>query len=418
MTLCANGKFIRNNDRYKSYKGQLLIYNLIVGRIQNYIPRYCYIMAKNWKIDSTVNFDEGFSCYDLLGVVDYKTFDNKYIELTKDAIDWVREVRTKGHNWDPYNPHINNMCCNSSNNIDEPWSEIKRDILKHTKDITSIWKLTPTHRNIARSKYIYKYTDTRLTTELLELSDTKTTKTIDKILKINQQNKINIMPDKIKNKIFDWHKSYPTDFYIDFETINTAFINSTVDLNNTQPFKDLIFMIGIGFIVNDTFNYMCLTADEISEKEETKLVSEMIKFINRTSKRLDNLNNYNIRLFHWSNAEVNHFDRVINKNGDLINLIKEDFIWVDLCKIFTDTPIVVRGATTFKLKDIASAMYSLNLISTTWDGELTSGYSAMLSASQYYKNKNEQIINTITDYNLVDCKVMYDIVKYLRNNKF
>ena len=33
MTLCANGKFIRNQDRYRAYKGQLLIYNLMGGMI-------------------------------------------------------------------------------------------------------------------------------------------------------------------------------------------------------------------------------------------------------------------------------------------------------------------------------------------------------------------------------------------------
>ena len=189
MTLCANGKFIRNQDRYRAYKGQLLIYNLMVGMIQKFIPRYCYIMAKNWKIDSTINPSCGNSCYDLLGVIDYRTFDNKYIKMTQNAIDWVRRVRNYGDKWDIYNPHINELCLNASNTIDDKWSSVKREILQNTQDISCVWNLSPEHRNKAREQDIIKYTDPRLTTDILGLSQNNNrTKVIQEILKINQQN--------------------------------------------------------------------------------------------------------------------------------------------------------------------------------------------------------------------------------------
>ena len=423
MTLCANGKFIRNNDRYKAYKGQLLIYNLILGRIQNFTPRYCYIMAKNWKIDSKINYASGNSCYDLLGVVDYKTFDNKYIQSTKEAIDWVRQVRREGNNWDIYNPHINNMCLNASNNIDDKWTDVKKDILKQTKDITCVWMLNPQHRNKARELGITQYTDPRLTTNLLELSDTKTTKVIDNILKINQQNIVNILPDKITNKTLNWHKTYPTDFYIDFETINRTLLLKSEDINitETNSFEDIIFMIGIGYIQNNQWNYLSLTADTITIQEEDKLIKEMIKFIIKQKNTLDPNNKYPIRLFHWSPAEQTHFNRVMDRNDRLLNILYNyDIHWIDLCDIFIKTPIVVRGATTFKLKDIANAMFSLNLITTHWTNSINSGFNAMLSAADYYRNNNNNhdIITEIEEYNMIDCKVMWDITAYLRLNKF
>jgi hypothetical protein len=51
MSLCVDGKTIRNEGRYKAYKGQLLIYNTILGEIQDYVPKYSYIMPKSWHID-------------------------------------------------------------------------------------------------------------------------------------------------------------------------------------------------------------------------------------------------------------------------------------------------------------------------------------------------------------------------------
>lgn len=422
MTLCANGKFIRNNDRYKAYKGQLLIYNLIIGKIQNYIPRYCYIMAKSWKIDSTINYSQGYSCYDLLGVIDYKTFDNKYIKLTQQSIDWVRNVRNNGHNWDIYNPHIDEMCLNASNTIDDIWTDVKKEILKQTKDITCVWMLSPEHRNKARKLGITKYTDPRLTIKILGLSNNHTSNVIDNILKINQQSTYNILPLKIKNKILDWHKTYPTDFYIDFETINqTLLIKEVSNINDNSNFSDFIFMIGIGFIENDEWKYFNLTADTITTTEENQLLKEMVKFIIKHKNKVDPEDKYPIRLFHWSPAEKTHFTRVINRNDKILDtILNYDILWVDLCDIFIKTPIVVRGATTFKLKDIANSMFSLNLIPTSWTNSLNSGLNAMLSAAEYYRNdlKEKNIIIEIEEYNMIDCKVMWDIVKYLRLNNF
>ena len=37
-------------------------------------------MGKNWKICSTYEPEDGYSCFDLAGVIDYHNKDNKYIE--------------------------------------------------------------------------------------------------------------------------------------------------------------------------------------------------------------------------------------------------------------------------------------------------------------------------------------------------
>ena len=144
----------------------------------------------------------------------------------------------------------------------------------------------------------------------------------------------------------------------------------------------------------------------------------MINFFIKQKKLLDPEDKYPIRLFHWSHAEQTIMEKIFQRHPRLLKLWDEYFAWVDMCDIFVKTPIVVRGAVTFKLKDIAKAMFSLNLITTTWTSDINSGFAAMQSAAEYYRNKNSNVMNDIEEYNMVDCKVMWDIVKYLRLNNF
>ena len=91
--------------------------------------------------------------------------------------------------------------------------------------------------------------------------------------------------------------------------------------------------------------------------------------------------------------------------------------------MFKREPIVVKGALRFKLKTISKALYKLGLISTSWDSnnECSSGLVAMALANDIYKNNKvvtEEIesMKKIIYYNEIDCKVLWDILKYLRTN--
>lgn len=89
-----------------------------------------------------------------------------------------------------------------------------------------------------------------------------------------------------------------------------------------------------------------------------------------------------------------------------------------MCKVFIDEPICVNGSKKFGLKDIASAMSKHKLININWNKcKIGDGFSAMIQAINYYHNKinNKKIINDIIKYNKIDCKIVYEIVTYLRN---
>ena len=426
MTLCVDGETIRNDGRFKSYKGQLLIYNYILGKIQGYTPSCAYIMSKNWKIDSKNDPQEGFSCLDLVGKINYKVRDNIYIKKTYDAIEWIHKVRQNGLLYTPLNPSIKEMCVNMSNTNDAPWVDTKKEIVKQTKDITAIWNITNTHRDVVFDKGIKRWDQDDCNSQSLGINnDGKKSVIINKILEINRQNQYKIMPYKlkdIKDNRFNWQKKFPTDFYIDFETLSTTLGNQEdMNIHNNRNESQIIFMIGVGYYQNNDFIYKVFTMNDLSIEEEYRILYEFKDFIDVKSRELDSKEKYNTRLFHWSHAEKTMLENAFCRHHNLLKQWENYIEWIDLCDIFINEPIVVKGALCFKLKEIGNAMYSNGLINTYWDtSEMSDGISAMTAGIQFYQKQNKteedhKIFKSIIKYNKIDVKILYDIVTFIRS---
>lgn len=423
MTLCVDGKTIRNEGRIKAYKGQLLIYNTILGELQNYTPSCAYIMPKSWNIDKKGAEREGYSCYDVLGVVDFQNRDSNFVDDTIKAINWVRDVRENGSGWSPLHPHIPEMCCNASNTNDEPWGEVKKRIMDETHDITRVWMIAPEHRNRAFKKRIRRWDDKKCTTDALGIvtSNSPRRRTIDEILRINQQDRDVIRPRGIHNitdNRCNWHNRYPTDFYIDYETINEAFIKleDRINIHNGKLLSGYIFMIGVGYVFDGEWTFKSFTCQNYTLAEEVRIVSEFRDFITEEKKRLDPNDEYPVRFFHWAHVEKtlleSFFSRSCTRWANY-----DEIRWVDMCSVFTSNPIVVKGALTFKLKDIAKALHRASLIETSWsDDKMSDGMMAMTAAIDYYfSDKNKDVMRSIERYNMIDCKVIWEIVECLRS---
>jgi len=157
----------------------------------------------------------------------------------------------------------------------------------------------------------------------------------------------------------------------------------------------------------------------------TFIENKKAEYIKRN--RTANKNVCTPRLFHWAHAEktiLNMLDK--RYNNEFYNWINHT-TWIDMCKIFTTEPIVVKGAKKFNLKEIAHTMHSHGMISTKWQSSgPENGLAAMFDAIRYYRyfaneNKDVQevqrykkIMDSIIDYNEVDCKAVYEIVSFLR----
>lgn len=162
------------------------------------------------------------------------------------------------------------------------------------------------------------------------------------------------------------------------------------------------------------------------------------------------------RMFHWTAAEIRFMQRAITRirSGEytryhmenrglkfeddtgeqvsvrqvqkeldrLLDNFDASVTWIDMCKVFEQVPIVVKGSFRFKLKHIGNAFCKNGLIDTRWDdGRMSDGFRAMLEAIKLYRSnrpmtKEEQMYKEIIDYNEVDCRVVWEIVNYLRAN--
>lgn len=89
-------------------------------------------------------------------------------------------------------------------------------------------------------------------------------------------------------------------------------------------------------------------------------------------------------------------------------------------KIFIEEPIVIKGAFGYGLKEISDSMCYFGMITTRRPRDIYNGYQAMMHALEYYKNPTDQenlkFFKSVIHYNEYDCRVLCEIINYLRIN--
>ena len=393
---------IRNSNNIKPYKSQLAIYNLCLGEMQGYLPNKSYILGKGWHINRVINkeyIDEfNDNPFNKLGVIDYTKKDNFYYDLALDAVDWIKEININDKlEHDPPNDYrlYPNMC----NNYDGIYHNIKKQISDKYNEITNIWNCGVNNRNKAFEKNIYNWKDNRCNSDTLEING-KNKIIIDKMLDFNRQSDKIINIQKIDNNYNNWRDDN-LSFFLDFETIS--------DILEI----DIVYMIGIGWILPNSkkWNYKCFYVKSLNIDEEKNIFENSIKHIENLQEK------YNIKanIYHWSNAEITHFNRLRLKYKKNIELK-----WFDLLKFFKDNNILILGSLNFSLKTIVKSMKKYNLINSFWNDSCVNGLDAMFfSWKEYIKYKNindSSLFKEIIKYNEIDCKVLFEILNYFKKN--
>lgn len=418
LPLRADGKFLLNSGSYPAYKVQLWIYNQAIGRIQGYTPRYAFILGRRWRYtskDIKYSCDE---CLDKLGVVDYQELDETYIQRTEDAIKWVRRLRKYGGTWKINPPTVPelypNMCVDSLE-----WNDEKQRIAQSIGEITNVWYVGVKDRDKALKNGINSWKSPRCTSQALGISG-KRAPIIDKIMEINRHPTDKIWPKKIQTNIHNW-KTSTNEMFVDFETISDVF-GGFSNLPK-QGRSDMIFMIGVGWVVNGEWKYKSFICNDSTYDEEYRIMDEFNTF---------RIESGNPKMYYWcaeqgfwSAAENRQFDINTNTGGkddrlDNISNNWKDMRWADLNKVFTTEPVVINGCFKFGLKNIANAMRNHGMISATIESACDSGMSAMVKAWECYQKEDEpskcDIMKDIEKYNEFDCKALCEIITYLRSN--
>lgn len=451
LSLCSNGTNVLNSKLYPAYKGQLAIYTAALGLVQGYTPSKAYILAKSWEYTKKNNKKRGYNCFDLLGQVDYNGFDKTYLKKTWDAIKWIRDVRIYGSLWGTDPPSVPELYPNMNNKYDTPYHNIKCKIAENIDELTEIWMVGTKNRQHAHDNNVYKWSDPNCTLDVLGIHGKKTGPVIQHILDINRDTTDKIIePNRIRNNEYDWQNHKGIEFYVDFETINECLYDESITLGNSKRNGCFIFMIGVGYIDNYRVNspnlnkwkYKVFVAKSIDMQSEKDVIQQFTNFIN--DKVNEHMRKYRIRdktlcypsIMHWGHAEKSMLNGANRRHNYIWSNWKDKVIWVDMYNIFKNEPIVIKGVKSFGLKGISKAMYNYGYIKSTWDKDGPGdGLSAMMKAISYYKFMNKynnsphnnrgvsrehkchkEKFDKIIKYNEIDCRVLWEIITYLRLN--
>ena len=418
--LTSDNLHILNINSIPAYKGQIYIYLNALNNILGISINKAYIWGKKYSYINKGIKNNIDNFLNKLGLIDYNTFDKKYINIVNDAISWKKTLYTEAETLSllPL-PSKKELFPNLKNEKDGYYKNTKQIINNNINEITDIWYCGINKRNTLHEKLIFSWDNKRCNSKNMGFKKGKLSNTIDKILNINRQNKNIILPKKVLYERDIWKKCDNDNmiFYLDFETLNSNFGSIIKDGIIYYDNNQYIFLIGIGYINNNKWDYKYFLMETKTHESELNIYNEFYKYINML------LNKHNKKyavFYHWSYAEITSYTQFKLRHN--ININDSMFKFYDLNKVFVNEPIVIKGGLNFSLKTIAKVMHKHNLIKSNWDTNniCSNGLSALILANQLYESSkdiyNESIMQDIIKYNEIDCKVMWEIHDYMIQN--
>ena len=447
--LNADGTQVSNGGSAAAYKAQLYIYNRMLGRLQGFEPPASYLMGRGWEQRQHGVADRGSNAMERLGPVPQNgTVTNKVpiAVAVERALSWVRRVRTEGQEWQllpkPSVPELypnmgrvddDMMVVGAPVDIEpgdvekgppEQWEQVKKWLAGELKELTLLWQVGVPKREVAHSRGIYRWDDPKLTPTAIGVSGAKNKRVLAQLLSVNRGDGPSLLPLQIETNPGNWRTTPELEFYVDFEYCND--LNDDFSKLPEKGGQPLIFMIGCGHLEKGKWQFRSLVANDLSEPEEFRIIEEWLAHMASTRDRLDP-GNAQPRIIHWSNAEPNALQSAYNSAWNRHSHPADwpDLGWYDfLGKVIREEPVVVGGALGFGLKAMANAMHTHGLIGTHWSDSPMDGLGAMVGAWHCDRESRRldvpmgslPLMDEIARYNEVDCKVMMDIVRYLRQN--
>ena len=445
LHLNASGE-VGNDGSAPAYKAQLYVYNRMLGRLQGFQPPASFLLGRGWQ----QRRDRGSSAFERLGPVLQSGTVANGIPIAGEverALQWIRRVREEGGTWqllpEPSVPELYPNMSNSDDgdmNIDvspaemEPgmdpeeahynWMGAKKWLATELKELTQLWQVGPGGRSTAQAAGFRRWDDQGLTPETVGINGASQRPVLEQILAVNSDGGPPVRPARIETTRTEWHDCPPVEFYVDFEFCSDLDDNFRgLPERGGQP---LIFMIGCGHLEDGEWRFRSFVADLLSEEEELRIIQEWVEHMSAVRDRLDP-GDAQPRIMHWAHAEVtaieNAYNSARNRHGEHADW--PQLGWYDfLQNVMRKEPIVVRGAMGFGLKAVANAMRANGLIETGWEDSEVDGLGAMVGAWRCDAMAREKGVpmsevdpmSDIVRYNEVDCRVMMEIVRYLRMN--
>ncbi|MBT5774978.1 MAG: hypothetical protein HOH95_11450, partial [Dehalococcoidia bacterium] len=430
LHLSATGE-LTNSGSATAYKSQLHIYNRALGNLQGHQPPDSFLLGRSWEQRVSGDTLRGSSCLDRLAPVPQAgSLANKIptAQAVEESTAWLRRARTEGASWDiTPTPTVPQLYPNMGNDQDAPWHVAKKQLAEALGELTLLWQVGARRRNQAHEAGITDWRDPACTPTAVGITGAKQAPKLAAILQANRQTSGPVVsPAHIEAARAQWHPEPPLEFYVDFETVSDL-ADTFADLPQ-QGGQTLIYMIGCGHIEDGEWNFTSFTVDALSEPEEARIIDHWFDHMAEVRSRLTphESSEPGPPVIHWSPAEVTTLDTAHNSARNRqpgpgwpkLN-------WFDFyTNVAQAEPVTVRGAMGFGLKDLARAMHTHGLIQTNWQDGPADGLGAMVGAWWSQNSaielgeplSQDALMLEIAQYNEVDCKVMMEIVRYLRQN--
>lgn len=405
----TNKQTLRNNTNVKPFKTQLLLYNEALEYTQNMKSDIGFILSKGWINEKFVGgkkiVTRSRSPFNKLGIVEFNGIDKDYKLVANDAIQWYQTL-VKSTNWSHDPPSNNYLRPNMSNTSDYGYTKLKKQMAMKYNEITDIWQCGVSNRDNALSHGISSYLDPELTTQILGITGKKITPIVDRILKVNRDEKLIYLPKEITDNTGGWRKDKHR-LIIDFECITSIFFEE----EDSNPI-DIAYLIGVMY--ND--NYTPLKLEGIKGVKDL-----IISFFDYIGKFANENNLKEVRLYHWTNYEQSVLNKMMSKYNLKISTFETKYkikiIFVDFYSIFVyKLQMIIKGANNFRIKSIHKAMYEHKLVTSKWENNMT-GEDASYFGWKYYngdenREELEEKMNQIEVYNKQDCIALKDIINF------
>lgn len=417
----------READPYDAlpYMAQVWVYNAALGRLQGYVPPAAFLLGRSWRYFRT----RGNGCFERLARVDRDAVGDTrsgrpLAAMTEEAIAWVRRLRAEGAAWRVLpEPSVPELYPHARNQRDAPWHAAKRLIAAELEELTLLPATNPERRRAAHARGLRRWSDSGVSAAALGVPD-KYAAQCAGVLAANRGPGPIVLPERIPGNAENWRAEAPLELYVDFETVS----NLADDFTRLPEVggQALIFQVGVGRWEGGAWRFAQWTVDRLTEAAEAELLRGFVGHVDGL-RRERGLGWDGVRLIHWWAHETSTYETAYNsaraRHGgpDWASLPWFDF----LVEVVREAPVTVRGAFNFSLKPLARAMHAAGLIETTWGEGPTDGMGAMVgawwcdgeAARIGCSMRDLDLMAEIERYNEVDCRVMAEIVRWLRANR-
>jgi len=408
-----------------SVMSQAWVYNEALGRIQGFTPPAAYVAGRAWKQGGA----RGDRCWEKLARVPREAFvrsrDEDLGAVVGRAIAWVRRLRTEGAEWRVLPiPSVPELWPNMKASSDFPWHSAKAEIATKLAELTILPRVNIELRAAAHAVGVTRWDDGRTSATVLGL-DGEHGRTLDAVIAVNRDGGEVLRPDRVSADEERWRVPPPAEAFVDFE-----FVHDMDDDFSTFPRKGgqaLIFQIGSGTYRDRSWSFRQFTVDDLGVEAEARVIDNWLAHLADLAREAGCASASDVRLVHWSLAEESNFERAYESaRSRHPDRSWPALAWYDLLgRVFRAQPIVVKGAFSFGLKSIARAMHAHGLIQTHWAEGLADGAGAMAGAWSAAADSRARgrsltespVMQEIGRYNEVDCRVMAEILDFLRRER-